>query len=122
MSISRIKQIKRILAHGDVRDPRAILIAIEQVLSQPKPKKPKAAHPIMSFEMVGTPTGSAIGIKFNRKNLNARHVVTAKQALDEFVKDTFPACGSDCDNCETANLSELFKKFEGDLIKKGGLQ
>ena len=46
MSISRIKQIKRILAHGDVRDPRAALVAIEQVLSQPKPKKagkPKAA-------------------------------------------------------------------------------
>ena len=36
MSISRIKQIKRILKEHDVRDPRGALNAIEQVVKQPK--------------------------------------------------------------------------------------
>lgn len=122
MSISRIKQIKRIIAHADVRDPRATLIAIEGVISQPKPKKPKAANPIMNFEMVGTPTGSTIEIKFNRKNLSPRHLVAAKQTLDEFAKDAFPECKGDCATCEydeqeTTDLGALFAKFEAELSK-----
>ena len=55
MSISRIKQIKRILAHGDVRDPRAALVAIEEVLSQPKPKK--GDKPIPALKLVAKRTG-----------------------------------------------------------------
>lgn len=38
MSISRIKQIKQIIAHSDVRDPRATLIAIEDVLKRERSK------------------------------------------------------------------------------------
>ena len=68
MSISRIKQIKGILANGDVRDPRAILIAIEEVLSQPKVKK--GDKPIPALKLVAMRTDkNRLGIAISNDSL-----------------------------------------------------
>lgn len=134
MSISRIKQIKRILKEHDVRDPRGALNAIEQVVKQPKSiplteaDKP-AAEPLLQLALVRTgPKTVTVTVKFDRDNLAPRHVVKVIESLEQFGSDTFG--GEQCDdpNCPVhgtgaTDLGELFEKFEeAALNKKGNLQ
>lgn len=119
MSISRIKQIKRILKEHDVRDPRGALQAIEQVVSQPKAEKPETTKPLLQMALIKTsPETLEIAVQFDRDNLQPRHLVKAIESLNEFGNDVF---GGECDdpNCPVHGnaaaagpLSELFKKFE----------
>lgn len=135
MSISRIKQIKRILKEHDVRDPRGALNAIEQVVKQPKSiplteaDKP-AAEPLLQLALVRTsPKTVAVTVKFDRDKLTPYHVVKVIESLEQFGSATFD--GEQCDDPDcpahgkaaVTDLSELFEKFEeAALNKKGNLQ
>ena len=129
MSISRIKQIKRILKDHDVRDPRGALQAIEQVVAQPKAKKPKAPKPLLQLALVKTgPKTVSVAVQFDKDNLKPRHVVTTIESLEEFGADIFGSEQCDDPECPvhgkaTSDLGALFKKFEeAALNKKGSLQ
>lgn len=135
MSISRIKQIKRILKEHDVRDPRGALQAIEQVVSQPKAEKPETTKPLLQMALIKTgPKTLEIAVQFDRDNLQPRHLVKAIESLNEFGNDVF---GGECDDptcpvhgnaaaAAAEPLSELFKKFEEAALaankNKGNLQ
>lgn len=96
MSISRIKQIKRIIAEHDVRDPRGALFAIEEVLKQKKPaadKQPPKPLFNMTLDRVGNKTTCTI--QFDREKLKPGHVVKAIDLLQEFGSDVF---GGECDD------------------------
>lgn len=119
---NKLKEIKHVIKAADVRDPRAALFAIEQIISR-KDEKPAKSKSTIRLDLVATKTGSAVRIKFDRNTLSARHIISAKQALDEFAADSKLSCDGNCEGCEdagTTDLSELFKKFEAEL--KGGLQ
>ena len=136
MSISRIKQIKRILKDHDVRDPRDALLAIEQVVAQPKVEKSEQVvegnKPLLQLVLVKTGDKKInVAVKFDSQNLTPRHLGKVIDSLHEFGNDVF---GGECNdpNCpvhgtgaEPADLGELFKKFEQAAIaeaKKGKLQ
>jgi hypothetical protein len=130
MTISRIKQIKRIIAEHDVRDPRGALFAIEEVLKQKKPKAEAQAKPLfnMTLDRVGNKT--VCTIQFDREKLKPGHVVKAIDLLNEFGSDVF---GGECDDPDCpvhgkaaagveTTLGELFKQFEAEAKNKGNLQ
>ena len=130
MSISRIKQIKRILKEHDVRDPRGALQAIADVIAQPKPDPIK---PLLQLQLVRTGEKQATSeVKCDRENLKPTHLGFAIESLNDFGNDLFGAC--DDPNCPVhgtnavagaglVSLGELFKKFEAEaLAKKGGTQ
>lgn len=140
MSVSRIKQIKNIIHNTDVRDPRAALIAIEKVLQEPKPKKPKkesVAPAILQLTLVklaDSTTGCAVS--FDPDQLKPAHVITALTALDEFGQDKF-GTSTQCDDPDcpvhgtkktiagtpvVTLINELFKQFEGEAIKAAGVK
>lgn len=135
MSISRIKQIKRILKEHDVRDPRGALQAIKQVVAQPKADKPEQVvegdKPLLQMVLVKTGENRLnVMVKFDSKNLKPGHLVKVIDAMKDFGNDTF---GSECDdpNCPVhgtgaTDLGELFEKFEQAAIaeaqKKRNLQ
>ena len=123
MSISRIKQIKRILKDQDVRDPRITLGAIERVLAQPKADTPK---PILTLTLTRTDKRTlAVVIKSNSEVLEAKHVVAAMESLDEFGQENFGQCddpdcpvhGAEAKRTTAEPLKEALNK-----IRKGNLQ
>lgn len=136
MSISSIKQIKRILKEHDVRDPRGALQAIEQVVAQPKAEKP-ATVLTLSLIRTGSKTMECI-IKTDPEQLLPRHVVAAQDILQQFGEEKFggecndPECPVHGENAKPAealstHLKELFDKFEAEQLsklaaKKGNLQ
>jgi hypothetical protein len=130
MTISRIKQIKRILAEHDVRDPRGALQAIATVVEQKKPAAEKPPKPLfnMTLDRVGNKTTCTI--QFDREKLEPGHVVKGIDLLNKFGSDVF---GGECDDPDcpvhgenkVTGLDELFKKFEAEAqkaAKKGNLQ
>ena len=131
MSISRIKQIKRILKEHDVRDPRGALKAIEQVVAQPKAAAEKPTKPLLQLVLTGAGDKMLnLAVKFDPNNLKPDHVVRVINLLQEFSNDTF---GGECNdpNCPVhgtgaTDLGELFEKFEQAAIaeaqKKRNLQ
>ena len=132
MSISRIKQIKRILKEHDVRDPRGALQAIEQVVKQPKAEKSEATKPLLQLALVRTgPKNVSVAVQFDKNNLAPRHVVKVIESLEQFGSDIFggeecndPDCPVHGKAAATEPLSELFKKFEEAALNKnkGNLQ
>lgn len=133
MSISRIKQIKRILKEHDVRDPRGALAAIEQVAFQPKAEKPEQVEPLLTLTMTRTGKNTMeAAVRFDKENLQPRHVTKAIESLQDFGNDVFGECNDpDCpvhgENAKPTSLNELFKQFEAEAqkaagIKKGNLQ
>ena len=76
MSISRIKQIKRILKDHDARDPRGALLAIEQVVAQ---KNTNPRKPVAVIKVFDQPEGkgqlkSQVEIKYSERHLEPRHL------------------------------------------------
>lgn len=116
MSISRIKQIKRILAHGDVRDPRAILIAIEQVLSQPKPKK--AGKPTQAFNLVAERIGkNEISVKIeSAESLTELEMNGLIETMRKHREIVFGPV------TKKMSIEEIFAAVEADLIKSAGVK
>ena len=75
MSISRIKQIKRILKDHDARDPRGALLAIEQVVAQ---KNTNPRKPVAVIKVFDQPEGkgqlkSQVEIVYSERRLEPRH-------------------------------------------------
>ena len=132
MSISRIKQIKRILKEHDVRDPRGALQAIAKVVEQPKTEQPTEGNkPLLQMVLVKTGENKLnVMVKFDNKNLTAGHLAKVIDAMNDFGNDVF---GSECDDPDcpvhgtgATDLGELFEKFEQAAIaeaqKKRNLQ
>ena len=117
MSISRIKQIKRIIAHGDVRDPRAALVAIEAVVSQEKPAPaPKAWSGKRIIKITGHRAGDRIGVTIRSDNsLSEAQLLGIVAALQKHREIKFGPVAKKCD------FSELFKHLEADAIKATGI-
>lgn len=129
MTISRIKQIKRILKEYDVRDPRGALQAIATVVEQKKPEADKPAKPLFNMTLDRKGNKTVCTIQFDREKLKPGHVVKAIDLLNEFGSDVF---GGECDDPDCpvhgkaaagveTTLGELFKQFEAEA-KKGNLQ
>lgn len=114
MSISRIKQIKGILANGDVRDPRAILIAIEEVLSQPKPKK--GDKPIPALKLVAKRTGkNCFDIAITNDNsLTEVEMLGLIETMQKHHEVVFGPV------VKKMSIEEIFAAMEADLIKAAG--
>jgi hypothetical protein len=117
MAISRIKQIKRILKDGDVRDPRGALAAIEQVLAaKPARTEPK---PVIKLEVIDHGDRGELRIK-SHKQIEPKHIGLAIDGLrDLAIKKT-----RECNECKGKPpvkelLETLFAQFEADLQKKG---
>ena len=144
MTISRIKQIKRILKDADVRDPRGALQGIAAVIAQPKPEKAEPAKPAVTIRVFNDPRsdgplGSGVEIAFSRRSVEPRHLKAAMIAAQKLGDKLF-ADGEQCDDPDCpvhgvksgiaamTTLDELFKQFEADAKKatdiknKGGLQ
>ena len=122
MSISKLKQIKRIVKNHDVRDPHGAIAAIEEVLAQPKKPKDKGQTPILQLTL--TRTNSAIlgcVIKTDHEQLQPKHVTVAIESLIEFGNEKYgqsecndPECpvhGSNNTQSTSAELKELFDKI-----------
>lgn len=114
MSISRIKQIKRILANGDVRDPRAALVAIEAIVSQEKPKKPVPALVFIAERINESRMG--VTIKTD-KSLTEPEM---NGLIDTMRKHREVVFGSP--DAQTMPLHELFAALEADLVKAAGVK
>lgn len=118
MPISRIKQIKRILAHGDVRDPRASLIAIEEVLSQPKAKEDAPLIKVVGRRSSDGSFGLSIDTDGSITPIELFGVIKSLRRHgdqifgDVVIKREVPT---------TSDLSELFKQFEQDILKTTGV-
>lgn len=117
MSISRIKQIKNIIYNSDVRDPRATLIAIEEVLSQDKPAPaPKAWSGKRIIKITGHRAGDRVGVTIRSDNsLSEAQLLGVVAALQKHREIKFGPVAKKCD------FSELFKHFEADAIKATGI-
>ena len=146
MTISRIKQIKRILKNADVRDPRGALQAIAAVIVQSKPEKaadqqvqptkPAVTIRVFNDPRSDGPLGCGVEIAFSRRSIEPRHLKAAMIAAQQ-LGDKLYADGEQCDDPDCpvhgvksgiTTLDELFKQFEADAKKaseikdKGGLQ
>ena len=131
MSISRIKQIKRILKDHDVRDPRGALQAIEQVVKQKStdPRKPVAVIKVFDQPEGKGQLKSQVEIGYSKRRLEPRHLkgaIIATQACGDDIwggPDEEQGGDPNCPVYGTEALSELLKKFEeAALNKKGNLQ
>lgn len=116
MSISRIKQIKRILANGDVRDPRAALVAIEAIVSQEKPKKPVPALVFIAERI--NESGMGVTIK-THKSLTEPEMLGLIETMRKHHEVVFGPVA------KKMPIEELFAAFEADLVeaaraKEGG--
>lgn len=115
MSNSRIKQIKHIIANADVRDPRTTLIAIEDVLSQGKPKKAKKPVPALMF-IAERINESRMGVTIKTdKSLTEPEM---NGLIDTMRKHREVVFGSA--DAQAMPLHELFAALEADLVKEGG--
>jgi hypothetical protein len=114
MSNSRIKQIKRIIANADVRDPRATLIAIEDVLSQEKPKKPVPALMFIAERINESRMGVTIK---SDKSLTEPEMCGL---IDTMRKHREVVFGSP--DAQVMPLHELFAALEADLVKAAGVK
>ena len=144
MTISRIKQIKRILKDADVRFPHNTIDAIRAVVVQSKPEKAEPAKPAVTIRVFDDPRsdgplGSGVEIAFSRRSVEPRHLKAAMIAAQKLGDKLF-ADGEQCDDPDCpvhgvksgiaamTTLDELFKQFEADAKKaseikgKGGLQ
>lgn len=147
MSISRIKQIKRILKDHDARDPRGAILAIIDVIEQPK-AKPKAKinpdltpKPVATIRVFDNPKGnkalkSVVAIDYNGEQIEPRHLAAAFTATRELGDELFGGDGEKCEdpNCpvhgKTAgnnSLRDLLEQFNAEAqaatgIKKENLQ
>lgn len=136
MTISRIKQIKRILK-DDVRDPRATLQAIANVVSQPKADKAGEQKPVAVIRVFDNPDSSkllksVVVIDYNAANLEPRHLIASIAAAKDLGDSLFGDPEGQCDdpNCpvhgqNAADLGELLKKLQEAVIteaKKRGAQ
>ena len=137
MSISRIKQIKRVLSDADVRYPNNTIDAIRAVVTQPKaekpadPAKPVATIRVFNSQDSGKPLGTKIVVEFSKTGLEPRHLIATIASLQDMGDEVFGGGDGECDdpNCPvhgvkagieshaTTDLGELFKKFEEDAIK-----
>lgn len=116
MSISRIKQIKNIIAHCDVRDPRTTLIAIEKVL-QEQPKKAKKPAPALMF-IAERINESRMGVTIKTdKSLTEPEM---NGLIDTMRKHREVVFGSA--DAQAMPLNELFAALEADLIKAAGVK
>lgn len=134
MSISRIKQIKRILKEHDVRDPRGALQAIEQVVAQKNidPRKPVAVIKVFDQPEGKGQLKSQVEIEYSKRRLEPRHLkgaIIATQACGDDIWGGPDEAQCDDPNCPVhgtgaTDLGELFKKFEEAALNKnkGNLQ
>lgn len=127
MSNSRLKQIKRIL-QDDVRDPRATIKAIAEVVNQPKEPKDKGPTPILQLTL--RRSGSNLFecvVKTDPKTREAGHVIVAIESLEQFGSEMYGCDDPDCPVHGTATIkpmpitSEELKDLF-DKITKGNLQ
>lgn len=141
MTISRIKQIKRILKDADVRYPNNTIDAIRAVVVQSKPEKAEPAKPAVTIRVFDDPRsdkplGCGVEIAFSRRSIEPRHLKAAMIGAQQ-LGDKLYADGEQCDDPDCpvhgvksgiTTLDELFKQFEADAKKatdiknKGGLQ
>lgn len=109
MSISRIKQIKRILVESDVRDPRGTLIAIEAVFSQPKSKKVKKP----AFKLVAERIDeNHMHVAIMGDKLLAKHELNG--LIETMRKHREVVFGP---AKEQTSLEKIFAKLEADALK-----
>jgi len=132
MSISRIKQIKRILTNSDVRDPRAALIAIEAIVVAKEAEPAKKLKPVFSIHVYDHGNGD-ISVALEAKNedkvkpshgyaaIKALHSYADKRAQAEIKEKISPQEGCNGCNPARASIDELFKQFEQDIIKTAGV-
>ena len=116
MSISRINQIKRILAHGDVRDPRATLRAIEQVLVA-------ADTPVATIKVFDHPESkgalaATVEIEYSGKRLEPRHLNAALAGITEFGDNLFGSSECDDPDCPVHGAEAGVDSFIKDQLEK----
>lgn len=141
MTISRIKQIKRILKDADVRYPNNTIDAIRAVVVQPKSEKAEPTKPLVTIRVFNDPRSDGslkcgVEIVFSRRSVEPRHLKAAMLATLQLGDKLF-ASDEQCDDPDcpvhgvkgaTVTLDELFKQFAADAKKdsgikdKGGLQ
>lgn len=129
MSISRIRQIKRILKEQDVRDPRGTVAAIAQVVATVPPKNGNSKVAVIEVrnEPSGTgPLKTEVTIGFSKSRLEPRHLIAVTLAIKDAGDKLFSGDGEcndpACPVHGSTTLNELFKQFEADAIKVAGIK
>ena len=121
---NKLKQIAAILANDDVRDPRATLRAIEQVVVA---KVSKGAKPVAVIKVFDNPESkgalkTTVSIEYSDSRIEPRHMKAAVLAIKDFAgqraaeecnEPDCPVHGNEGDSI----LSELFKQFEEAALK-----
>ena len=105
MSNSKLKQIKDVVRNFDVRDPRAAIVAIADIINAKSlaAKQPKPVLTIKVFEQ-----GDEIDVALKHvANIDPSIVLAAKEVIDQFGQNKFGKVIRDADSGELVG----FEKF-----------
>ena len=105
MSNSKLKQIKDVVRNFDVRDPRAAIVAIADIINAKSlaAKQPKPVLTIKVFEQ-----GDEIDVALKHvANIDPSIVLAAKEVIDQFGQNKFGKLIRDADSGELVG----FEKF-----------
>ena len=107
---NKLKQIAAILANHDVRDPRATLRAIEQVLvaKVSKGAKPVAVIKVFDNPESGGPLKATVAIDYSESRIEPRHMKAAVLAIGDFATKRAAE-----EECECDPLAELLSRIGG---------
>lgn len=109
---NKLKQIAAILANYDVRDPRATLRAIEQVVVAAE--SPVATIKVFDDPGSNGPLKTLVSIDYSDSRIEPRHMKGAVLAIGDFADQR---AAEECEECQCQPLSELFKRFEEAALK-----
>ena len=113
---NKLKQIAAILANDDVRDPRATLRAIEQVLSATE-------SPVATIKVFDNPESKSalkcgVEIRFSRSRVEPRHLNAALAGIAEFGDNLFSSGECDDPDCPVHGAEAGVDSFIKDQLEK----
>ena len=126
MSISRIKQIKRVLTNSDVRDPRAALIAIEAIVVAKEAGTTKKLKPCLVGNVYDHGNGD-LSVTLEARNedkVEAHHakaLITAVRSYALARAEKLSAQQGCSGGCEAPARASIDKQFEQDIRKTTGV-
>lgn len=117
---NKLKQIAAILANYDVRDPRAALRAIEQVLVA---KVSKGAKPVAVIKVFDNPESKSalkcgVEIRFSRSRVEPRHLNAALAGITQFGDNLFGSSECNEPDCPAHGAEAGVDSFIKDQLEK----
>lgn len=99
-----LKQIRRIVAEQDVRDPRAALVAIEKAIAD-QPVKPKKRKPFFAVKVFAVPEKGSVDVAIDYSPIDRLNQIAVTATLTSLAKfATQQAVKARGDNCQTEQV------------------